>query len=152
MTDQDSSQERQTVPDLSLISLSLSLSLPPSFSLSCPSSMRAVSALVFLSVGVMVVLMYQAVHQELTLRGLKARTLESSSQVKQKENDIVQVKMKIQKLNGELEPINTKRDELTKKKEESAKATGEADKSLKTCQTEKVILFSVDSLVLLTLM
>ncbi|KAM9405100.1 uncharacterized protein ACWYII_028582 isoform 2-T2 [Salvelinus alpinus] len=100
-------------------------------------SMRAVSALVFLAVGVMVVLIYQAVRQELTLRGLKARALESSSQVKQKENDIVQVKMKIQKLNGELEPINTKRDELTKKKEQSAKATGEADKSLKTCHTEK---------------
>ncbi|XP_052351436.1 restin homolog isoform X1 [Oncorhynchus keta] len=101
------------------------------------SSMRAVSVLVFLAVGVMVVLMYQAVRQELTLRGLKARALESSSQVKQKENDIVQVKMKIQKLNGELEPINTKREELTKKKEQSAKATGEADKSLKTCHTEK---------------
>jgi chromosome segregation ATPase len=100
--------------------------------------MRAVSVLVFLAVGVMVVLMYQAVRQELTLRGLKARALESSSQVKQKENDIVQVKMKIQKLNGELEPINTKREELTKKKEQSAKATGEADKSLKTCHTEKV--------------
>ncbi|XP_010900788.2 uncharacterized protein si:dkey-87o1.2 [Esox lucius] len=99
--------------------------------------MRALSGLVFLAVCVMVVLMYQAVNQELTLRSLKANAAKTSSEVKQKENDIVQIKMKIQQMNLELVSINQKRDELTQKKDKSAKATTETYNSLQTCNAEK---------------
>lgn len=96
------------------------------------------SAVVFLSVSVMVVMIYQAARQELNLRNLKAHMLQNSEEVKRKEAAIVQIKVKIQELNKALWPLKTTKDGLIKQKQQSVKAAQDLDKSLTTCNTEKV--------------
>uniref|UniRef100_A0A8P4K429 Si:dkey-87o1.2 n=1 Tax=Dicentrarchus labrax TaxID=13489 RepID=A0A8P4K429_DICLA len=93
--------------------------------------------LVGLSVALMVVMIFQAVRQELSLRHLKTRMGENSAEVKKKEEAIMEVKNKIKDMRDTLTSVNTKLDELKKKKAESETSAGELGKSLQTCNTEK---------------
>ncbi|XP_050932155.1 uncharacterized protein si:dkey-87o1.2 [Lates calcarifer] len=99
--------------------------------------MKLAVALVGLSLAVMVVMIYQAVRQELNLRNLKTRMVENSAEVKRKEEAIVELKVKIQDLKTTLTGVHTKMDELKVKKVEVEKSSQELDKYLQTCNTEK---------------
>ena len=100
--------------------------------------MKIVPVMAFLSVSVMVVMIYQAVRQELELRSLKARMLESSTELKQKEHAIIQEKNKIQDLNKLLEPLTKQKDELNKKKLDISRSVAQMTNSLVLCNTDKV--------------
>lgn len=100
--------------------------------------MKFVPVLAFLTVSVMVVMIYQAVRQELGLRNLKARMFESSVELKQKEHAIIQEKNKIQDLNKQLAPLNKKKEELNKKKLDIRTSIDEMTISLVTCNADKV--------------
>lgn len=100
--------------------------------------MKLMPVLAFLTVSVMVVMIYQAVRQELVLRNLKARMFESSVELKQKEHAIIEEKNKIQDLNKQLTPLNSKKDQLNKKKMDILKSIDEMTMSLASCNTDKV--------------
>lgn len=90
-----------------------------------------------LSVAAMLLMIFQAVRQELNLRDLKTRMLENSAQVKIKEEGIAEMKIKIKEIKERLMIVNTEMDNLRKKKADSDKSAQELDKSLETCNTEK---------------
>lgn len=99
--------------------------------------MKLPVVLVCLSVAVMVVMIFQAVRQELDLRNLKTRMVQNAAEVKRKEEAIVQVKTKIQQLKSTLTNVNTKMDELKKKKADTIKSSDQFGKTLQTCNSEK---------------
>ncbi|XP_053289526.1 uncharacterized protein si:dkey-87o1.2 [Pleuronectes platessa] len=99
--------------------------------------MKLVGTVVVLSVAVMTVLIYQALRQEIRLRGLKTRTAESHETVKAKEEMIIEVKKKTVELKTEMDAANAKIDELRNKKAEVEKSIQEFEKSLTSCNTEK---------------
>ncbi|KAG8010059.1 hypothetical protein GBF38_014221 [Nibea albiflora] len=99
--------------------------------------MKLSFVLVGLSVAAMVVMIFQAVRQELNLRSLKTRMVENSAQVKRKEEAIVEMKNKIKEMKEKLMSVNTKMEDLKKKKADGDKSAQELDKSLETCNTEK---------------
>ncbi|XP_056142503.1 uncharacterized protein si:dkey-87o1.2 [Lampris incognitus] len=99
--------------------------------------MKSAPVVGFLSVSVMLLAIFQAVRQEVSLRSLKTRMAEGSLEVKRREEAIVQLKAKVEGLNKELPPFNTKKSELLRKKGDFSKSMGESDKNLETCKTEK---------------
>ena len=100
--------------------------------------MKLLSVLVFLSVSMMGWFMFQAVKQELRLREMRSSFALGSNQMKQKEDRIHQIKMKITELNEQLKTLQNKMDELQKKKQESIKSTEALDLNLQKCNEEKV--------------
>uniref|UniRef100_A0A7N9AN68 Si:dkey-87o1.2 n=1 Tax=Mastacembelus armatus TaxID=205130 RepID=A0A7N9AN68_9TELE len=88
-------------------------------------------------VGVMVAMIVYTVQQEMKLRNSRTRMLENSAQIKQKEEAIAEVKKKIGELKSTLTTVNTKINELKTEKAGVDKLTGEFDKSLQTCNSEK---------------
>lgn len=99
--------------------------------------MKLAVVFVTLSVAVMVILIFQAVRQELIMRNLKTHTDENSAEVKRKEDAIIELKNKIKELKTTLESVNTKMGELKKMKTDAEKSTLDYEKSLQTCNTEK---------------
>lgn len=99
--------------------------------------MKLAIVVVCLSVAVMVVMIFQAVRQELDLRNLQARMVQNLAEVKRKEEAIVDVKNKIHQLKSTLASTNTNMDELKKKKADTIKSTDQFVKSLQTCNFEK---------------
>ncbi|XP_046906097.1 uncharacterized protein si:dkey-87o1.2 [Hypomesus transpacificus] len=99
--------------------------------------MKLLSVLVFLSVSMMGWFMFQAVKQELRLREMRSSFALGSNQMKQKEDRIHQIKMKITELNEQLKTLQNKMDELQKKKQESIKSTEALDLNLQKCNEEK---------------
>ncbi|KAM4600695.1 uncharacterized protein ACJ7VT_020601 [Polymixia lowei] len=99
--------------------------------------MKLAAVFAFVSVSVMLGMIYQAAKQELNLRSLKTHMMQSSVEVKRKEDAIIEMKAKIQDLNKSLLPLNTKRDELEKKKKDTVKSTEDMNNNLQTCNTEK---------------
>ena len=100
--------------------------------------MKIVPVMAFLSVSVMVVMIYQAVRQELELRSLKARMLETSAELKQKEHAIIQEKNTIQDLNKLLDPLTKQKDQLNKNKLDLSRSVAQMTNSLVICNTDKV--------------
>ncbi len=99
--------------------------------------MRFAVVLIFLSVAVMVVMIYQAVRQELSLRDMKVRMVQSAADVKRKEEAIIEAKVKVKELKTTLATVNNKIAELRTKKLEVGKSTQELDQSLQGCTKEK---------------
>ncbi|KAI1885964.1 hypothetical protein AGOR_G00209170 [Albula goreensis] len=99
--------------------------------------MRALSALVLLFLGVLVVFAYQAIKQELVIRELKDHIDMATTQVRRDEDGIIQAKLKIQEVNTLLTPVNQKKAELTKKKQDGSAAAALVLKSLQDCQSQK---------------
>ncbi|XP_043117980.1 uncharacterized protein si:dkey-87o1.2 [Puntigrus tetrazona] len=99
--------------------------------------MRAISAMVFLALCAMLVIIYQAVQQELNIRNLKTRIVVSGQQVKLKEDGILAAKTKVEEMNKNLNPLVTQRDQLKKQKDEIKKGHANSEKELGTCQAEK---------------
>uniref|UniRef100_A0A8C4Z8K7 Si:dkey-87o1.2 n=1 Tax=Gadus morhua TaxID=8049 RepID=A0A8C4Z8K7_GADMO len=101
--------------------------------------MKIVPVMAFLSVSVMVVMIYQAVRQELELRSLKARMLETSAELKQKEHAIIQEKNTIQDLNKLLDPLTKQKDQLNKNKLDLSRSVAQMTNSLVICNTDKEV-------------
>ncbi|KAF4103496.1 structural maintenance of chromosomes protein 2 [Onychostoma macrolepis] len=99
--------------------------------------MRAVSAMVFLALCALLVIIYQAVQQELNIRNMNKRITVSSQQVKLKEDGILAAKTKVEELNKQLNPLITQRDQLKKQKDDIKKGNANSEKELGTCQAEK---------------
>ncbi|CAG6015433.1 uncharacterized protein ACNS7B_018279 [Menidia menidia] len=100
--------------------------------------MKLALAFGVLSLLVMGAMVFQTVRQELNLRSLRARLVDNSIEVKQKEKSIVEVKAKLQEMRTSLVSTNTKVDELKQKKSEVENSVQEMDKTLETCKAEKV--------------
>ncbi|XP_067305257.1 uncharacterized protein si:dkey-87o1.2 [Pseudorasbora parva] len=98
--------------------------------------MRGLSAMVFLALCALLIIIYQAVQQELNIRNLKTRIVVSSEQVKLKEDGIMEAKTKVEELNKKLNALNTQRDQLKKQMEDIKKGTSDSEKELGTCKTE----------------
>lgn len=93
--------------------------------------------LMFLGVCGTAVLIYLASKQELGLRQLRNTLASTSLLMKQKEENIYQLKLSIVELNTILEPLNTKVNELHKKKDVTIQATEDLNKSLQGCKEMK---------------
>ncbi|XP_073703774.1 uncharacterized protein [Garra rufa] len=99
--------------------------------------MRAISGIVFLAFCALLVIIYQAIQQELNIRNLKTRIAISGEQVKLKEDGIVAAKTKVEEFNKKLNPLITKRDLLKKQKDDTKKSNVDSEKELGTCRAEK---------------
>ncbi|XP_056619178.1 uncharacterized protein si:dkey-87o1.2 isoform X1 [Triplophysa dalaica] len=99
--------------------------------------MRAVSAMIFLAVCALMVIVYQAIQQELNIRNQKTSIVVSNEQVKLKEDGIVSVKMQIDDMNKKIAPLAAQRDQLKKQKEDQKKLFAQSEKDLGTCKSEK---------------
>ncbi len=96
-------------------------------------------AMVFLALCALLVIVYQAVQQELNIRNLKTRIAVSGQQVKLKEDGILEAKMKVEDINKSLNPLITQRDQLKKQKDDIKKGNANSEKELSTCQADKVV-------------
>lgn len=101
------------------------------------SNMKLVGVVVGLSVAVMLVMIYQALRQEMSLRQIKTRMVENTAEVKRKEEAIALSKKRIDEVKASLWAANQKIEELRKKKGDIDKSTKELTQSLQTCNTEK---------------
>uniref|UniRef100_A0A9J8BB89 Si:dkey-87o1.2 n=1 Tax=Cyprinus carpio carpio TaxID=630221 RepID=A0A9J8BB89_CYPCA len=99
--------------------------------------MRAISAVLFLALCALLVIIYQAVQQELHIRSLKTRIAVSDNQVKLKEDGILGAKTKLEEMNKSLNPLITQRDQLKKQKDDIKTGNANSEKELGTCQAEK---------------
>ncbi|XP_034554054.1 uncharacterized protein si:dkey-87o1.2 [Notolabrus celidotus] len=99
--------------------------------------MKIAGVLAIVSLVVMVVIIFQAVHQELQMRNAKLRVVENSEEVKRKEEAILEVKTKLKTLKQSMKDVNGKMEELKKKKEDLILATNNFGQSLQTCNNEK---------------
>ncbi|XP_059364665.1 uncharacterized protein si:dkey-87o1.2 isoform X1 [Carassius carassius] len=101
------------------------------------TKMRAISAMVFLALCALLVIIYQAVQQELNIRTLKTRIIVSGEQVKLKEDGIMAAKVKVEEMNKQLNPLIAQRDQLKKQKDELKKGNADSEKELGTCNSDK---------------
>lgn len=93
--------------------------------------------MVFLALCALLVIIYQAVQQELNIRNMKTRIALSGQQVKLKEDGILVAKTKVEEINKQLNPLITQRDQLKKQKDDIKKGNANSEKELGTCQAEK---------------
>lgn len=94
--------------------------------------------MIFLAVCALMVIVYQAIQQELNIRNQKTNIGVSNEQVKLKEEGIVSVKMQIDDMNKKIAPLAAQRDQLKKQKEDQKKIFAQSEKDLSTCKSEKV--------------
>uniref|UniRef100_A0A672J190 Uncharacterized protein n=1 Tax=Salarias fasciatus TaxID=181472 RepID=A0A672J190_SALFA len=102
-----------------------------------PGTMKLIYTLIFLSVGVMSVMVFQTVDREFKLHGVKTGLVKTSDEVKRKEDEISELKNKVRGLKQTLATVNVKLDELRMKQELALKTTKEHEDKLQACNKRK---------------
>ncbi|XP_061531585.1 uncharacterized protein si:dkey-87o1.2 [Phycodurus eques] len=99
--------------------------------------MKLAVVLAIVSVAMMLVMILQAVRQELQLRNLNTRTTEDLAEGKRGERVITLMKSQIKELKTNLASVVGRVDELKKRKAAAEKAVQELKKGLQACGNEK---------------
>ncbi|XP_061677239.1 uncharacterized protein si:dkey-87o1.2 isoform X1 [Syngnathoides biaculeatus] len=99
--------------------------------------MKFAAVLTFLSLAVMVAMIFQTVRQELQLRSLNTRTVADLAEGKKGEKVITLMKPQIKALKTNLASVMGRVEELKKRKAAAEKAVQEHQKSLQACGKEK---------------
>ncbi|XP_062395158.1 uncharacterized protein si:dkey-87o1.2 [Sardina pilchardus] len=95
--------------------------------------MRAISALVFLAVALLLVMAYQAAKQELSIRTSITRLNRARKIVQFNEKEIVDTKVKLDGLNNKLETLKRNGEDMMKQFQEAQKTKENGEKELQTC-------------------
>lgn len=101
------------------------------------ATMKFAIALLGLSAAVMVVMISQAVVQEMKLRKLKTQMSENTKETETKEKAIVTIKKQVNELKKKMESANTMIEELKKKKGELEQSKKDSETNLQNCKTVK---------------
>uniref|UniRef100_A0A3Q3EJY7 Si:dkey-87o1.2 n=1 Tax=Labrus bergylta TaxID=56723 RepID=A0A3Q3EJY7_9LABR len=99
--------------------------------------MKWPTVLVCLSAVFMVGIMVQALRQEMSLHNAKLRMVHNTAEIKRKEEAILEVKGKIEKLKISLGDVDQKTNDIKAKKDGIVKSTQESETRLQTCNKEK---------------
>lgn len=99
--------------------------------------MRAISALVFLAVALLLVMAYQAAKQELAIRLYMTRLNRAKKLVQFNEKEIVAAKVKLDSLNNNLNSLKTNQDDLMTQMHVAEKQKADGENTLKTCKEAK---------------
>lgn len=102
--------------------------------------MKFAIALLALSATVMVVLVGQAIRQELGLRSLKNRMAQNLEDVGRKEEAVAEMKNKVTELKAVLDTATSKLVELKAQRDKLEKSKAGYEANLKTCTEVKVRL------------
>lgn len=102
--------------------------------------MRAISALVFLAVALLLVMGYQAAMQELSIHTYMTRLNRAKKQVQANEKEIVVAKMKLDGLNLKVTSLKSNQDDLMTQMHASEKQKADGEALLKSCKESKVCL------------
>lgn len=116
------------------------LNAPPTALLFASTTMKFAIALLALSATVMVVMVGQAIRQELSLRSLKNRMAENLEEVGRKEEAIAEMKNKVTELKAVLDTVTSKLGELKVQRDKLEKSKTDHEAHLKTCTEAKVRL------------
>ncbi|XP_060906612.1 uncharacterized protein si:dkey-87o1.2 [Labrus mixtus] len=99
--------------------------------------MKWPGVLACLSAMFMVGIIVQALRQEMSLHNAKLRMVQNTAEIKRKEEAILEVKGKIEKLKISIGDVNQKTDDIKVKKDEIVKSTQKSETGLQTCNKEK---------------
>lgn len=99
--------------------------------------MKLIFILVFLSVAVLSVMVYQAVLQEMNLHKLKVFSRVKTADLMKKEQSIAELKKTLQELKPQLNAAHTMAEEMKVKKDDLQKETNDLEANLKTCTNER---------------
>ncbi|KAM9488030.1 uncharacterized protein Hap1MRO34_005099 [Clarias gariepinus] len=99
--------------------------------------MKAVWALVFLAVCAVLVVAFQAIHQEVNIRTMRNQISLSLEEVKTKEDEVLVSKVAMQKLSSQLATLDKQKNQLSKKMEDLVKQKETSAENLETCRTRK---------------
>lgn len=99
--------------------------------------MKFLTVLISLSLLFMAAMVFQALRQEMNLRVAKYNLVQSTAEIKLKEEAIIDIKTKIDTLKQTLSDAEKNRDGLVKRKQQLLDSTKAAEKELETCNNEK---------------
>ncbi|KAG5270817.1 hypothetical protein AALO_G00172640 [Alosa alosa] len=99
--------------------------------------MRAISALLFLAVALLLVMAYQAARQELGIRTLMTRLNRAKKIVQFNEKEIVATKVNLDALNNRIESLKTNGADMKTQIMEAQKSKEDGEKNLQTCMKVK---------------
>lgn len=116
------------------------LNAPPTPLLFATTTMKFAIALLALSATVMVVIVGQAIRQELNMRSLKNRMAQNLEEVGRKEEAIAEIKYKVTELKAVLDATTSKLEELKAQRGKIEKSKADYEANLKTCTEGKVRL------------
>lgn len=102
--------------------------------------MRAISALVFLAVALLLVMAYQAGKQELAIRVYMKRLSRAKKLVQFNEKEIVAAKVKLDSVNSNFNSLKTNQDDLMTQMHVAEKQKADGENTLKKCKEAKVNL------------
>lgn len=116
------------------------LNAPPTPLLFASTMMKFAIALLALSTTVMVVMVGQAIRQELNLRSLKNRMVQNREEVGRKEEAIAEIKNKVTELKAVLDAATGKLEELKTQRGKLEISKRDYEAKLKICTEIKVRL------------
>lgn len=94
--------------------------------------------MVFLAVCAVLVVAFQAIHQEVNIRTMRNQISLSLEEVKTKEDEVLVSKVAMQKLSSQLATLDKQKNQLSKKMEDLVKQKETSAENLETCRTRKV--------------
>lgn len=102
------------------------------------SRMKSVWTLVLLAVCAVMVVAFHTIKQEMNIHRMRNLIVLNTEEVKTMENEIMSSKLTMQKLSSQLAPLDEQKKQLIKSMEEQTREKENSEKSLNTCQIEKV--------------